>query len=114
MSILTKCRFSLYCAKFKEDSQRRIIKGQEIGVPNLNITIRNENIELVEHFPYLGCIVSRDQSMEKEIETRLAKAATAFNMLHNTIWYRKSVSLEAKFRIFRACVLPVLLYGSEV
>ncbi|CAF1053720.1 unnamed protein product, partial [Didymodactylos carnosus] len=30
------------------------------------------------------------------------------------IWYRKTVSCEAKMRIFRACILPVLLYGSEV
>jgi hypothetical protein len=112
MNVKKTCIMSL--KQFKEDSQRRIIKGQEIGVPNLNIIIRNENIELVEYFPYLGCIVSRDQSMEKEIEAKLAKAATAFNMLRNTIWYRKSVSLEAKFRIFRACVLPVLLHGIEV
>jgi hypothetical protein len=112
MNVKKTCIMSL--KQFKEDSQRRIIKGQEIGVPNLNITIRNENIELVERFPYLGCIVSRDQSMEKEIEARFAKAATAFNMLRNTIWYRKSVSFEAKFRIFRTCVLPVLLYVREV
>ncbi len=52
--------------------------------------------------------------MDKEIETRLAKASTVFSLLRNTIWYRKSVSFEAKLWIFRACVLPVLLYGSEV
>lgn len=52
--------------------------------------------------------------MEKEIETRLSKASTLFNMLRNIIWNRKSISFEAKFRIFRACVLPVLLYGSEI
>jgi hypothetical protein len=112
MNVKKTCIMSL--KQFKEDAQRRVIKGQEIDVANFDITFRNESIELVEHFPYLGCIVSRDQSMEKEIETRLAKASAAFNMLRNIIWYRKSVSIEAKFRIFRACVLPVLLYGSEV
>ncbi|CAF4635093.1 unnamed protein product, partial [Didymodactylos carnosus] len=35
-------------------------------------------------------------------------------MLRMPIWYRKTVSCEAKMRIFRACILPVLLYGSEV
>jgi hypothetical protein len=77
--------------QFKEDAQRRVSKGQEIDVTNFDIIIRNENIELIEYFPYLECIVSRDKPMEKEIETRLAKASTAFNMLYNTIWYRKSV-----------------------
>ncbi|CAF3398890.1 unnamed protein product [Rotaria socialis] len=112
MNVKKTCMMSL--KQFKEDDQRRVIKGQEIDIPKFDITLRNENIELVEHFPYLGCIVSRDHSMEKEIETRLGKASSTFNMLRNTIWYRKSISFEAKFRIFRACVLPVLLYGSEI
>ena len=57
--------------------------------------------------------MSRDQKPDKEINIRLAKAATAFNMLRHVIWCRKSVSIIARLRIFRACVLPVLLYGSE-
>lgn len=35
-------------------------------------------------------------------------------MLRHIIWHRKTISIEAKLRLFRACVLPVLLYGSEV
>jgi hypothetical protein len=34
-------------------------------------------------------------------------------MLRHAIWYRKSVSVKARLRIFRACVLSVLLYWSE-
>ena len=34
-------------------------------------------------------------------------------MLRHTVWYRKTVSITARLRIFRACVLPVLMYGSE-
>ena len=44
----------------------------------------------------------------------LEKATTAFNMLRHVIWYRATTSIEAKLRIFRSCVLPVLLYGSEI
>src|SRR5262249_2880774 len=36
-----------------------------------------------------------------------------FNLLWKVVWYRKIISIEAKLRIFRACVLSVLLYGSE-
>ncbi|CAF1560320.1 unnamed protein product, partial [Adineta ricciae] len=35
-------------------------------------------------------------------------------MLRHVIWCRITVSIQAKLRIFRACVLPVLLYGSEI
>ena len=51
--------------------------------------------------------------MEMELESRITKATTAFNILRNVIWHRKTVSINAKLRIFRACVLPVLFYGSE-
>lgn len=44
----------------------------------------------------------------------MSKASNAFNSLRRTIWYRKCISIDAKIRIFRACVLPVLLYGSEL
>lgn len=58
MNIKKSCMMSP--KQFKEDAHRRFIKGEEIDMPSFDITIRNENIELVEHFFYLGCIVSRD------------------------------------------------------
>ena len=57
--------------------------------------------------------ISRDQRLDREMQSRLSKAATACDMLRGPMWYRKTVSIDAKIRIFRACVIPVLLYGSE-
>ncbi|CAF3297940.1 unnamed protein product, partial [Rotaria sp. Silwood2] len=113
MSVKKACIMSL--KQLQQDlTTKKVIKDQEVDNPNLTITIRNETIETVNEFRYLGCYVTRDQSIEKELEARLAKASTAFNMLRHVIWYRKTVSIQAKLRIFRACVLPILLYGSEV
>jgi hypothetical protein len=112
MSVKKTCIMTL--KQLKEDSTRRIIKDEEVDIPDIDIMIRNQKVAIVDSFTYLGCSVSRDQSSEKEIETRIKKASIAFNMLRNAIWYRKTISIEAKLRIFRACVMPVLLYGSEV
>jgi exonuclease III len=112
MSIKKTCIMSL--KQLQEDGARRIIKDQEVATLNIDINIRNQTIEVVDQFSYLGCYIIRDQSLEKEIETRMSKASTAFNMLRHVIWYRKTISIQAKLRFFRACVLPVLLYGSEV
>jgi hypothetical protein len=100
--------------EFEIDSNGKILKNKEVQHPDPNIVIRNQKVETVNSFSYLGCIVSRDQRMDLELESRLLKATTAFNMLRQVIWHRKNVSIEAKLRIFRSCVLPVLLYGSEV
>ena len=113
MSVKKTCIMSL--KQLEHDLlTNKVIKEQEVDHSHIQINIRNETIETVSDFKYLGCFFSRDSSFDKELETRLAKASAAFNMLRNIIWCRKTVSISAKLRIFRACVLPVLLYGSEV
>ena len=97
-----------------EDASRRLIKGKEVPPPSFNINIRSEHIQTVDEFCYLTYYFTRDFSNIREIDARLAKASTAFSMLRHVIWYRKTVSISARLSIFRSCVLPVLLYGSEV
>ncbi|CAF4809980.1 unnamed protein product, partial [Rotaria magnacalcarata] len=71
--------------QFKEGINGKIVKNQEVDIPDIEIIIRNQKIETVDSFPYLGCWVCRDQQPDKEIESRLTKSATAFNMLRNVI-----------------------------
>jgi hypothetical protein len=100
--------------QLKEDQHRKVLKGQNINYDDdININIRNQKIETADSFTYLGCTITKDQRHDTEISVRIAKASKAFNMLRHSIWHRKSVSITARLRIFRACVLPVLLYGSE-
>jgi hypothetical protein len=111
MSIKKTCLMSLQ--QLKEDQNRKVLKGQNINHKNIDINIRNQKIETVDSFTYLGCTITKDQRQDTELSVRLAKAAKAFNMLRYSIWNRKSVSITGRLRIFRACILPVLLYGSE-
>jgi hypothetical protein len=112
MNIKKTCVMSLQ--QPKEDHHRKVLKGQVINCDNdININIRNQKIETADSFTYLGCTITKDQRHDTEISVRLAKASKAFNSLRHVIWHRKSVSITARLRIFRACVLPVLLYGSE-
>ncbi|CAM4846245.1 unnamed protein product [Rotaria magnacalcarata] len=95
------------------DQNNKIIHNHEVDQPDLDINIRNQKVETVNYFTYLGCGVSRDQKPDEEINTRLAKASKAFNMLRSVIRYRKTISITSRLRIYRACVPPVLLYGSK-
>ena len=112
MNVKKTCIMSL--KQLREDSTRKVIKNQEVAAPNINVIIRNETIAMIDEFSYLGYCVTCHNSLDKEIEARLPKAPAAFNMLRHTIWYRKTISIEAKLRVFPACVLRALLYGSEV
>ncbi|CAF4311483.1 unnamed protein product [Rotaria sp. Silwood2] len=111
MNIKKTCLMSL---KQFQKSTCNSKERTEVDDKPFDITIRNQNIEKVEEFNYLGCYVSKDQTQHKDIETRVSKASSAFNSLRRIVWYRKCISTQAKIRIFRASVLPVLLYGSEL
>jgi hypothetical protein len=112
MNIKKTCVMSLQ--QLKEDQHRKVLKGQVINYDDdININIRNQKIETADSFTYLGCTITKDQQHDTEISVRLTKASKAFNSLRHAIWHRKSVSITARVRIFRACIIPVLLYGSE-
>ena len=99
--------------EFEVNVNGKVNKQQRIVHYDPNINVRNQKVEITNSFTYLGAVVTADQEFDMELETRLSKATKAFNMLRNVVWYRKTISINAKLRIFRSCVLPVLLYASE-
>ena len=44
---------------------------------------------------------------------RIAKATATFSRLRSCLWKRSDVSMKTKMRIYRATVIPTLLYASE-
>ena len=62
--------------------------------------------------PYT-CIVTQDASMDEEIRTRIASATRAFYHLRRRIFDSKDISIPTEITVFRAVLLPSLLYGSE-
>ncbi|CAF1490575.1 unnamed protein product [Rotaria magnacalcarata] len=99
--------------QLQEDQHRKVLRGQNINYTDMDISIRNQNIETADAFTYLGCTITNEQRQGTDLLARLTKASKAFNMLRHAIWHRKSISITARFRIFRVCILPVLLYGSQ-
>jgi reverse transcriptase-like protein len=78
------------------------------------LVIRGETVEVEEKFSYLGVSVSKDQSTAgEEVDMRISKAVGVFRALYHRLWKRKQISVETKMAIYRAAVLPVLLYDSE-
>ena len=51
--------------------------------------------------------------MDREIQTRLGKASSAFGGLYHRLWNTKDVSLKVKIDIYKPAVISALLYGAE-
>ena len=76
------------------------------------ITCRANIIERVDQFQYLGSIVTSTGGTEEDMEMRKRKAQQVFAMLKK-VWRARTITLKTKLRVFRACVISVLLYGCE-
>ena len=57
--------------------------------------------------------MSRYASLDREINVRLHKAAKSFGALNDRVWMDRDIGLNTKLAVYRAIVLPTLLYGSQ-
>ncbi|KAI0222170.1 hypothetical protein LSAT2_026584, partial [Lamellibrachia satsuma] len=106
-------RFSNTCSTFglKISVKKTVIISH--GTKVAKITLNDEALETVENFSYLGSIMSNNFTLDKELNTRLSKAATSFGRLSKRVWSNKSLGLHTKLKVYHACGLSILLYGAE-
>ncbi|XP_055997864.1 uncharacterized protein LOC125647136 [Ostrea edulis] len=76
------------------------------------VKIRNNIIEEVEDFKYLGSMLSNTNGTARDIKARISKARNAFCQLQS-IWRSGSISMNTKLKIYNSNVKSVLLYGAE-
>ena len=77
------------------------------------IKIKDQILQAVDKFTYLGSTMSREVHIDDEINTRIAKASAAFGRLRLTVWERKGIKLCTKIKVYRAVVMTTLLYACE-
>ena len=75
---------------------------------NESILVNGEVVGEIDHFTYLGSMVSTSGNGEEEILVRISKASQAFVSLRST-WRSKNISQKTKIRLFKS----TLLYGAE-
>ena len=106
-------KFSKACDEFglKISIKKTVVLAQ--GAPPPTILIHGAPLQCVDSFCYLGCSVMNTHGLEKELSTRIGKAASMFGRLSKRVWTNSHLSLSTKFNVYRACICSVLLYGSE-
>ena len=70
-------------------------------------------VEVVDNFTYLGSCISSNLSLDSELNVRIGKAATAMARLEKRVWDNSLLTINTKMKVYQACVLSTLLYGSE-
>ena len=73
----------------------------------------NGFMEVVDRFPYLGDIVSRDGDDAAAVDARVESGGKAFGALRACVFASTSISNKAKKAVYEAIVLSTVLYGCE-
>nr|VZI23159.1 unnamed protein product [Spirometra erinaceieuropaei] len=77
------------------------------------ISVNGTQLQVVEDVPYLGITLSRRTKMDDEIVRRISKASQTFGRLQSRVWNRHGLQLSTKLKMYKAVILPTLLYGAE-
>ena len=104
-------RFGLKISIDKTESMYQAPFGAAYVAPKINV--HGNQLKAVKTFKYLGSIVSDNNSMDAEINTRIAKANFAYNKLTKRLWRKRGIRIGTKISVYKAAVLSTLLYGSE-
>ena len=67
----------------------------------------------MDTFEYLGVLINSKGTSDQAIKLRIDKARKAFWALDSSVWRVAQLKLSTKMHVYRACVLSVLLFGSE-
>nr|VZI48834.1 unnamed protein product [Spirometra erinaceieuropaei] len=101
------------------NTQKTVVMHQppphSVTAPNAppQISVKGTQLQVVENFPYLGSTLSRNTKIDDEVASRTSKASQAFGRLQSTVWNRHGLQLSTKLKMYKAVILPTLIYGAE-
>ena len=103
--------FQLTISTKKTEVVHQPAPGKPYSEPT--ITVNGHKLQVVDKFTYLGSTLSRAVHIDDEVTARTAKASVAFGRLRTNVWERNGIRLDTKLKVYKAVVLPTLLYACE-
>ena len=73
--------------------------------------MKGQRLQVVDKFTYLRSTLSRVMHIDDEVNARIAKDSAAFGRLYGSVLGRSGIRLDTKLNIYKAVVLPTLLYA---
>ena len=106
-------KFSMACNNFGQtiSTKKTEVMHQPVRrklYVQTNITIKEQQLKVVEKFTYLGSILSKSIVMDDKVNTRLAKMSAAFGWLNRNVWNWRSILKVTKIKVYQAIVLTTL------
>jgi hypothetical protein len=89
-----------------------LVSRDQNACQNWEIKIRNRSFENVSQFKYLETTVTNQNLIQEEIKRRFNSVNACYHSAQNLLSSRL-LTKSVKMRIYKATVLPAVLYGCE-
>ena len=106
----SKWRLTLNIEKMKGMAVGERLVDKDVA----SVQVEGGEIEMVEHFAYLGSVLSSIGDVVEDMKHRIAKPSRVFGCLRGPIFNNPFLSLPTKRMVYGAAVLAMLLYGAEM
>ena len=74
--------------------------------------LNGEELNNVDHFKYLGSVIDKDGTIDRDVDIRVRAAWSSWRKLTGVLYDRK-IPLRLKAKVYEAIIRPALTYGSE-
>ena len=78
----------------------------------LPMKVNGDQLKNVDHFKYLGSVIDRDGTINRDVDLRVRAAWSSWRKLTGVLYDRK-IPLRLKAKVYEAIIRPALTYGSE-
>ena len=78
----------------------------------LPMTLNGEELKNVDNFKYLGSVIDKEGTIDKDVDLRVQGAWSSWRKLTRVLYDRK-IPLRLKAKVYEAIMRPALTYGSE-
>ena len=95
------------------DKTKVVIFSQRSKTPKKPFMYNGQEVKVVEDYTYLGVIFNYNGTFKKAVENQKAVGLRAMQALLSKIRIL-SLDVDTSMELFHRCVMPILLYGSEV
>ena len=66
-------------------------------------TVNNVTLTNVEHFTYLGSVLSADCDITHEVQQRIKSASAALGRLSSRVFFNHNLTIDTKVAVYKAC-----------
>ena len=79
---------------------------------SLLIKLNGEELKNVDHYKYLGSVIYKDDTIDRDVDLRVQAAWSSWRKLFGVLCNRK-IPLKLKAKVYEVMIRAALTYGSE-